>query len=86
MIKPKVGDTVRVTKSYFGSDVYFEHFKLEEYNYCLGFYGEGGPRTPCNFTPLSDLFDKSPDSTSEYYSNYGQYWSDYIQTFEIIKS
>lgn len=89
MNKPKIGDIVRVERSYWGDDVYFTEHKIEELNYCLGFYGDSegfGPRTPCNFTPLCELYDKAPESTEKYHSNYGPYHSSYINKFEIIKA
>lgn len=88
MDRPKVGDIVRVERNHWGNAIYFTEHKLEELNYCLGFYGDSegfGPRTPCNFTPLSSLFDYAPDAVEEYWSNYGPYASEYINKFEIIK-
>lgn len=87
MRRPKIGDTVRVERSYYGREIYFTEHKLEEFNFCLGFYGDSeglGPRTPCNFTPLSALYDKAPDASREYFSNYGEHFSDYVNKFEII--
>ena len=87
-LTPRVGDTVRVERNMWGNHVYFTEHKIEEINYCLGFYGDSegfGPRTPCNFTPLCDLYSKSPEATQEYWSNHGSYWSEYVNTFEIIK-
>ena len=85
MGKPMVGDTVRIPWYIFGKFAYFKEFELSEYNCCLGFYKEG-PRTPCNFTPLSELYEPSPDSETSYVSHYGEVHSDYIQTFEIISN
>lgn len=84
-MKPQVGDTVRVPRFFFGKLAYFVEYTLEECNYCLGFYGEDGPKTPCNFTALSECYEPAPDSESKYWSNYGPYHSDYIQTFEVIR-
>lgn len=84
-MEPKVGDTVRVPIYIFGNFAYFSEYKLEMYNYCLGFY-KGSPKTPCNFTPLSSLYEPAPDSEMQYISNYGQIHTDYIQTFEVIRS
>jgi len=87
-LKPEVGDIVKVERSYWGDSVYFTEHKLEELNFCLGFYGDSegfGPRSPCNFTPLCELYDKSPEAKDEYWSNYGPYFSEYINKFEIIK-
>ena len=88
MIRPKVGDTVRVQYSMWKS-IHFADHKLEELNFCLGFYGdcEGfGPRVPTNFTPLSELVESAPGAKREYWSNYGEYFSEYVNTFEIISS
>lgn len=82
-MKPKIGDIVRVPWFIFGKLAYFKEFELTEYNYCLGFYKEG-PKTPCNFTPLSELYEPHPDSKREYVSNYGEIHTDYVQTFEVI--
>ena len=82
---PKVGDTVRVPVYIFGKFAYFDKFKIESYNYCLGFY-RGNPKTPCNFTPLSELYEPGPESEIDYVSNYGQIHTSYIQTFEVIRN
>ena len=89
MIKPKVGDTVRVEYSTWGGGVAFHEYHLEEFNFCLGFYGdiEGlGPRVPINFTPLSALIESAPDAERKYWSNHGEYFSEYVNTFEIISN
>ncbi|MCP4991370.1 MAG: hypothetical protein GY928_36545 [Colwellia sp.] len=82
-VKPKVGDTVRLEWYIMGIFAGLREFKLEELHYCLGYYGEG-PKTPCNFTPLSELWSPAPGAKHEYRPNYGPYYSDYVQTFEII--
>lgn len=84
--RPKAGDKIRVQKSYWSGDIHFEEYKLDELDYCLGFYGEDGPKSPCNFTPLCWLVEPAPDSTDEYWSNYGGYHSAYVKTYEIIRS
>ncbi|HBF48176.1 MAG TPA: hypothetical protein DDW91_17720 [Shewanella frigidimarina] len=86
MSKPKAGDTVRVQKSFWGNDIYIDTFVLEEFNFCLGYYEIDGPKSPCNFTPLCNLVERAPDATEEYWSNYGPYYSDYINTFEVISN
>jgi len=86
MRRPRVGDIVRVEKEIFGHIVGFEEYKLVEFNFCLGFFGEDGPESPINFTPLSDLIIPSPDATREYFSNYRPYYSDYVNTFVIIST
>lgn len=83
--RPKAGDTVRVERSYWGDSVYFTDHILEEFNFCLGFYGEDGPKAPCNFTPLSELYDRHPEAESEYWSNYGSYFTKHVNKFEIIQ-
>lgn len=88
-LKPEVGDIVRVERENWIGSVSFTEHKLEELNFCLGFYGDEdgfGPKTPCNFTPLCSLYGASPEAVRRYYSNYGSYFSEYINKFEIIKS
>jgi hypothetical protein len=84
MRKPKVGDIVRFNWYMMGRLAGMREAVIEEYNYCLGFYGEYGPKSPCNFTPLSSLYEAHPEAEDLYWSNYGPYKSDYIRTFEII--
>ncbi len=83
--RPKVGDTVRVEGDMWGS-VIIEDFTLEELNYCLGFYRSECPKVPSAFVPLSELMVASPDASREYYSHFGEYFSDYVRTFEIIRN
>lgn len=84
MKKPKIGDIVRVQCFIFGRFAYMKEFKLEGYNFCLGYYGDDGLKTPCNFTPLSELWEPSPDAEIKYKGNYGEYHTKHVQTFEII--
>ncbi|MDI9276217.1 hypothetical protein QMZ65_03225 [Pantoea sp. EABMAA-21] len=86
MSKPKAGDKVRVMKFIFGHFSHFDEFVLEEFHYCLGFFQSDAHRADSKFTPLSDLIEPAPDSARRYWSHYGEYFTDYVATYEIIKA
>lgn len=86
MDRPSVGDTVRVPRYMFGRFVEILEFKLEEFNYCLGFFESDAHRAASQFTPLCDLIEPAPDSNLKYWSNFGEYHDKYVQTYEIIKA
>ena len=85
MDKPKVGDEVRVMRFIFGHFSHFDTFMLEEFHYCLGFFQSDAHRADSQFTPLCDLIVPSPYSTKGYWSHYGEYFNEYVTTYEIIK-
>lgn len=86
MSRPKPGDEVRVMKFMFGHFSHFETFKLEEFHYCLGFFQSEAHRADSKFTPLCNLIEASPDATRGYWSNYGEYCTKYVATYEIIEA
>ena len=86
MGRPKAGDEVRVMRFIFGDFSHFDTFKLEEFHYCLGFFQSDAHRADSKFTPLCGLIEPSPDSTRGYWSNYGEYFNDYVTTYEIIEA
>jgi hypothetical protein len=79
--RPEVGDTVRVQLEQYKT-VYFEEFLLEEYHHCLGFWSKEGIK---KFTPLCECIEPSADSKLLYMSNYGEYHSDFVSTYTVIK-
>lgn len=82
--KPKVGDIVRVPQYIFGYVVDILEFPLEEFHSCLGFFQSDAHRADSKFTPLCELIEPAPDAQRKYWSNYGDYYSSYIQTYEVI--
>lgn len=86
MDTPKVGDEVRVMRFIFGHFSHFDTFRLEEFHYCLGFFQSDAHRADSQFTPLCELIEPAPDSTKGYWSHYGEYFNEYVTTYEIIKA
>lgn len=86
METPKPGDEVRVMKFIFGRFSHFDTFKLEEFHHCLGFFQSDAHRADSQFTPLCELIEPAPDSERKYWSHYGEYFTDYVTTYEIIKA
>ena len=84
MRRPKAGDKIRVQQFICGHFSGFREVELEELNFCLGVFGEDGPKTIENFTPLCEMVDPAPDAERLYWSNFGEYFSDYVQNYELI--
>ena len=86
-MEPKEGDIIRV---FIGCSWYetLEEFKLEKFRFTLGFFKSEQAREAGNFTALSDsdIWTRGPDSKNGYVSNYGEYVSNLVPNFEIIRS
>ncbi len=86
-MEPNEGDTIRV---FIGCSWYetLEEFKLERFRFTLGFFKSEQDREAGNFTALSDndIWTSGPDSKISYVSNYGEYVSNLVPNFEIIRS
>lgn len=86
-MNPKAGDIIRV---FLGNSWYetLEEFTLEEFRFTIGFFKSEQDREAGNFTALSDneIYTRGPDSKNCYVSNYGEYISNLVPNFEIIRS
>ena len=80
----KAGDKVRLARYIMGHQVETEDFTVEEFRYCLGIFESPQHRMAGNFTPLCDLYEKGPESESDYISNYGQYFTNMVPAFMNI--
>ena len=72
----KAGDKIRIIHR-FGTDDYI----IEEFRYCLGFFESDQHRTANVFTPLCDLYERGADSKSDYISNFGEYYTNPVQSW-----
>ena len=86
MYKPQPGDLVKVPRYIWGSVISVDTFTLEEFHYCLGFFESDAHRADSKFTPLCDLLESSPEAEVKYWSHYGEYTEDKVQTYEIVKN
>lgn len=82
---PKAGDKVRVERYMFGYFDGFEIFELCDFHYCLGIWQSEDHKKAHRFTPLCELITPSPESKKGYISNFGEYNSEYIATYQIIQ-
>ena len=76
----KAGDKIRVFMEY-GDTM---DFTVEEFRYSLGIFQSDNDRKACNFTPLCHLYEKGPDSKSDYIGNYGSYYTNHVQAWMDI--
>ncbi len=81
----KAGNKIRLD---LGNGMYTElkDFTVEEFRYCLGIFLTEEHRTAEIFTPLSELFERGPDSENKYISNFGEYTSNMVQSWMDIPS
>lgn len=88
LIKPKVGDTIRIVRdhSWYGTEVLI--FTLEEFRFCLGFFHTEEHRKCGKFTALSDckLYGDGPETEEDYICNFGPYRTNQVPLYEIISS
>lgn len=77
----KAGDRIRVQRYIMGHPSSTEDFTVEEFRYCLGIFASGQRRTAQHFTPLCDLYERGPDSITNYLSNYGCYYTNPVQAW-----
>ena len=80
----KAGDRIRVQKYIMGHPTHTDDYTVEEFRFCLGIFLSGNDRTACRFTPLCDLYEDGPDSEQLYLSNYGEYWTNQVQSWMDI--
>lgn len=80
--RPKAGDRVRVQEYMMGHLTGFEEFELCEHHYCLGVFTN---KLAGRFVPLCDMLEPAPDSERKYISNFGEYDTKMIATYQIIQ-
>jgi hypothetical protein len=80
----KAGDKIRLFEYCMGHIVGTNDFIVEEFRYCLGIFESEQDREAGNFTPLCNLYEKGPDSEQKYISNYGEYYTNMVQSWMDI--
>ena len=80
----KAGDRIKVQYYICGTAAYWEEHTVEEFRYCLGFFRSEDARTANNFTPLCELYAPGPESEHKYLSNYGEYYTNPVQSWADI--
>ena len=79
--KMKEGDKIRVFTYTMGHQTGTKDFIVEKFRHCLGVFESGSHRTAGHFTPLCELYEPGPDSERRYISNYGEYYTNMIQSW-----
>ena len=75
----EAGNRIRVQKYIIGHPSYTEDYTVEEFRYCLGIFLSDDHKRANNFTPLCELYERGPDSESDYISNYGETYTNPVQ-------
>jgi len=80
----KIGDKIRLQFYIFGKPSHCEDYIIEEFRFCLGIFKSASHRQAGNFTPLCELYEPGPDSERKYISNYGEYYTNPVQSWMDI--
>ena len=60
-------------------------FEVVYFRFALGFFESKEAQEAGNFTPLCDVYKKSENSTQEYIGNYGEYFTNKIPAWRIVR-
>ena len=77
----QAGDRIKVDVGWKGMYSDYQPFTVEEFRYCLGIFASDDHRKAGKFTPLCEMYERGPESTNEYISNFGEYTSNLVQGF-----
>jgi hypothetical protein len=78
----KAGDRIRVQFYHMGNHPSEQiDYTVEEFRHCLGIFETDQDREAENFTPLCKLYEPGPDSEQKYISNYGEYYTNKVQSW-----
>ena len=72
----KAGDKIRVFDRYGHED-----YIVEEFRFCLGIFKSADHRKAADFTPLCEMYERGPDSETDYISNWGSYFTNEVQAW-----
>lgn len=82
----KAGCKIRVQKYMFGTAYDQEDYVVEEFRHCLGIFLSPEARKAGHFTPLCELYEPGPESEQGYIPNYGNYYTNEIQSWMDLPS
>lgn len=82
----KAGDKIRVQHYIWSYPNNTEDFIVEEFRYCLGIFLDEDHRKAGKFTPFCDLYERGPESQDCYISNYGEYYTNPVQSWMDLPS
>lgn len=77
----KAGDKIRLDLGWRGLYSDLEDFTVEEFRYCLGIFKTEDHRKAGKFLPLCELFEIGPDTENAYISNFGEYYTNMVQSW-----
>jgi len=80
----KEGDRIRLQKYICGTPSYTEDYTIVEFRYCLGIFQSPQHEQASDFTPLCELYESGPESKSDYISNFGEYYTNPVQSWMDI--
>lgn len=79
-----VGSRIRVQKYTMGHPTHTDDYTIELFRHCPGIFLSSADRQAGNFTPLCELYEPGPDSEKKYISNYGNYFTNEVQSWMDI--
>lgn len=82
----KAGDKIRVAYYYLGGMTHNEDYVIEEHMFCLGFFRSEDAKKANHFTPLCELYERGPESEDGYIPNYGEYYTNPVQSWMDLPS
>ena len=77
----KAGDKIRIQTYIFGCNLDQEDYIVEEFRYCLGIFRSNDHRKAGKFLPLCELYERGPESENDYISNFGEYYTNPVQSW-----
>ena len=81
----KVGDKIRIGAIKTGLKEFTDStYIVEEFRGCLGYFESAGHREANDFSTLSSLFEKGPDSEVVYVDWYGYSYTNPVQSWTEI--
>ena len=80
----KAGNRIRIQHYICGHPSECTDHTVEEFRFCLGIFLSEQARTAGHFTPLCALYERGPESEDKYISNYGEYYTNPVQSWMDI--
>lgn len=80
------GDKIQLDLGWDGMTVDLQDFTVEEFRFALGVFLSDDHRKMKKFTPLCELFCDGPNSEKEHMPHYGEYSTNQVPSFKLLRS
>lgn len=81
----RAGTCIRLAHYQHGHLIDQVEYVVEEFRHCLGVFLTPEDREAGAFTPLCHLYQPGPDSEQGYIPNYGEYWTNQVPAWEVVR-